>query len=379
MSKRFLGFALFGGAALVGCSLLSSLDGYSGGVVDGGPDDQVDSQKPDDRDATAAPDVDAGPQGCVHARPPPRPSPSAGDAGGDAGSDVIVGALESYTFASSASATAPSTRGYDLDGLCTCPDKRACVLPGVASDCDVDGGIDNAGGKLLLEAFALLGGSAAIGGSDGDNGLLVRLRNYNGLQNDDAVEVALFDTLGAEVRQGSNPGKLKKDGTDRWTVDSRSLLGGAAYLPVVVDTRAYVSGGVLVAELRSTFRVGLVAFPVSHGYLTAKLTRTAIGYTFTEGSISVRMNAKAFLTALEIVKTPTGYLCGNDVIYGSVRDRICKVRDLPTDPSVDGRESACDAFSLIMEFTAMPAVLGDVIVPTPGPRPCGESWEASCP
>lgn len=378
MSKRILGLALFG-VGLVGCSLLSSLDGYSGGTVaDAGRSEPVDSALPPGPDPDAATSADADATlGCVHARPPARPGPQPGPVV-DGGNDTIVGALASYTFASTTSPGNPSTRGYDLDGLCTCPERRACSLAGTASDCDVAGGIDNAGGKLLHEALTLLGGEAS-GASDGDNGLLVRVRNYNGLADDDAVEVALFDTMGAEVRQGSNPGKLKNDGTDRWTVDSRALLGGTPYLPVVVDTRAYVSGGKVVAELRSTFRVGFVSFPVSHGYLTATLTRTATGYTFTEGSISVRVNARAFLTALEGVATTTGHLCGNDLIYLSVRDRICKARDLPTDPSVDGRETPCDAFSLIMEFSARPAQLGNVIVPPTAPRPCGDSWEASCP
>jgi len=377
MAKRFFGFVLFG-AALVGCSLLSSLDGYSGGAVpDGGGGPNVADGAPPPAPDAATPEDATADAGCAHTRPPPRPAAQPGPTQ-DAGADTIVAALASYTFASSSGSGLPSTRGYDLDGLCTCPERRACALSAAASDCDGPGGVDNAGGKLLHEALTLLGGESS-GVSDGDSGLLVRIRNYNGLPNDDAVEVALFDTMGAEVRQGSNPGKLKNDGTDRWTVDTRSLLGGTPYLPVVVDTRAYVSGGSVVAELRSTFRVGLVSFPVSLGYLTAKLTRTAAGYTFTEGSISVRVNAGAFLTALEGVRTTTGFMCGNDLIYLSVRDRICKVRDLPTDPSVDGRESPCDAFSLIMEFTAAPAQLGNVVVPPPAARPCGDTWEAKCP
>ncbi len=373
-----LGAALFA----VGCSLLNPLDGYTGG-----PAETDASIVGPVADATSS--VDTGVEasstdaGCANARPPGRPQPSAS---ADGGSTTIVAALATFDLADKNDVKQPSRAGYDLDMLCTCPGQRACVPKGNAGICDLPSGVDNAGGDWLLGLSNAVGNGGIGGGLlTGADGLLLRIRNYNEEPDDDQVEVSFFDTFGFEGVQadaGAGAGPLKRDGTDRWTVDAKSLIGGTPYLPVAVDTRAYVRGGVVVAEVKFPVRLGAFTFPIAAGYMTAKLVKKPIGYAMVDGIFSVRLNASDFLTSFENVPSGLpgpGFVCGSDPYYASIRDTLCRVLDLPTDPNSDGRETACDAVSLVLNFTSDPAVLGDVVSRPPRARPCGDAWVGKCP
>lgn len=381
MSRRGLVFGSVVVALGVGCSLLNPLDGYSGGQVDATvPSSTVTPPSFD----SAVPEASPGDAGCVSARPPARP-PATGSQ--DGGSTTIVAALATFELADQADPKIANRRGYDLDLVCTCPGPRACAPKGSAAVCDFPNGVDNSGGAWLLGLASLQPGTLIGEGiSDGRSGLLVRVRNYNDLPDDEDVEVALFDTLGTEGTQpdAGSPSPLKRDGTDRWTVDSRSLLGGVPYLPVAVDTRAYVRGGVVVAEIRFPFRVGNFQFTISAGYLTASLVKRSGGYGLANGILAGRLNVSQFLTAFETISSPApapgpGFLCGSDPFYLGVRDSLCRVLDLPTDPNTDGRDAPCDAVSLLVGFAADPAVLGNVVQAPSSPRPCGNDWVGKCP
>ena len=121
---------IWAGCAVYGVDLLVA--GTDGG---GGPDTGTDG--------------DAGPLGCAHAVPPSRPS--ADDPGG-ADTDIVA-AVTLVDFGLDAGAS----RSFDLDDMCTCPDKESCKpQSGAPKHCDDDAGRDNAGGPLLAKFAALV-------------------------------------------------------------------------------------------------------------------------------------------------------------------------------------------------------------------------------
>ncbi len=361
-----------------GCSLLNSLDGYAG-------------SKPE---ATAQPPAaEAGTQedaGCTSARPPLRPAPTGHL---DGGSLSFVAAFSKFSFGDAMDGGSLTAKGYDLDNLCSCPGARACDPKGRSSVCDLANGIDNSAGSLFLEITSLLGAgnspdpakSANIDSNvrAGNVGLLLRVRKYNGEPDDDEVECALLNTMGIESPDGgtSHPAPLA-DGNDKWTVDSDSFASGTPGLAIGADTRAYVRGGILVAELKSTLRVGNLTFPVTSGIVTATVAKRGRGYALEDGVLAFRMNVKNLLTSLEgiPISSPAfpGFLCGTDPTYAQIRKKFCEAQDLPSDRAVDGHEDPCDALSLVIGFRADPAIAGKEVVRPKSNRPCGDSWMGTC-
>lgn len=365
------------------CSLLNPLEGYSGGEApDAGIETTVDarSETPD------APTAEAS-VACVSARPPAR-----GDGSATGGSTTIVNALSTYEFSEADDPARPFSKGLDLDRTCTCPGPRSCKpANGSTAVCDFANGVDNAAGDYFLSLLSVLGKTATITAKiqAGDYGLVLRIRNYNDLPNDDDVEVAVFNSFGLDRSppSGSDAGLPqnavpKFDGTDRWTVDAKSLLGGTPYLPTVVDTRGYVRDGMVVANVSNAIRIGPYTVPIVGGVLIAKLVKSGDSYAITEGTVSGRSNARELLTALESVPNPldrSKFLCGDDAVYKNLRDRFCKGLDLMTDETLDGRDAPCDAASFSIRFTSSPASLGTVVDNGPPKKPCGDSWVATCP
>ena len=238
-------------ASIEACSLLNPLEGYSGGVLTEAGVEGTDATLPERADAAGGVDSSTS---CVGARAPTR-----GDGSATGGTTTIVSALSSYEFSEADDPSRPFSKGLDLDHTCTCPGPRSCKpANGTTGVCDFANGVDNAAGDYFLSLLSVLGRQATITAKiqNGDYGLVLRVRNYNELPNDDDVELAVFNSFGLDrtPETGSDAGLPanavpKFDGTDRWTVDSKSLLGGTAYLPNVVDTRAYVRDGVVVAQV----------------------------------------------------------------------------------------------------------------------------------
>ncbi len=371
---------------IAGCSLLNPLDGFAGGTDDAG------SFEPDDASNVVAPDgaPDTG-EPCKSARPPARPAPTVGS---DGGSTTIVLAVSSFEFGDPTDPLNPNSRGYDLDRLCTCPPscaenktcivsegrsaRRACVPDGKTS-CDYPNGVDNSGGQFWLSISRALGPQLSIASrlKTGEDGLIIRIRNYNDMPDDDAVEVGIFDTFGVEGAQpdaGPLP-PLKQDGSDRWTIDPASMIGRGR-----LDTFAYVRGGQLVATIATTFRIGQLVFPVSDGILTGRLVKGAGGYVLEDGVLSARLFADELLKSLEVIPSPNGnFLCGaREPTFLSLKDSICSARDLPTDPSLDGLETPCTGVSLAVAFRANAATIGRNVAAGDGVHPCGADWKPSC-
>jgi len=382
-SSRVALVVALGVAAVSACSLLNPLDDYSAGDADAAAPDAPAPPSPDGATSDATSDAAAG--ACT-----PRKAPERADGGSSGGTLTIVNALDSFEFSDPSDTNKANRTGLDLDGVCTCPGLRACRPLGGAGICDFPEGVDNAAGEFFLSLFSVIGRDASLTTRlrAGVYGLVVRLRGYNGLPDDDEVEVAIFNSFGLDVApdaglpDGAAPAP-RFDGTDKWTVDSKSLLGGAAYVPNIVDARAYVRNGVVVGKVNNSIRIGPYIVPIVGGILTARLKKMGDSFGVDEGIVSGRSNARELLTALESVPNPidkSTYLCGNDnLVFTNLRDNFCKNLDVPTDPSLDGRESPCDAASFSVRFTSSPAVLGRVVDSGPPRKPCGESWVATCP
>ena len=375
VERRTRDFLLLGTFTLGACTLLNPLEGYSSGnpaVADASV--RFDGEVPEASFDSA---VEAGSEACVGAVPPAPPP-----RGGVEGSREIQLAFSSFDFSDVSGPSDPNTRGYNLDGYCTvsaaggsCRAKRATVQ-------DFAQGVDNSAGGFLLSLTTLI---RSVPETEkiraGQRGQLMRIRNYNELDDDDSVEVGIYNTGGFEAADGG-PTAPKRDGTDVWSVDSRSVLGGASYDPVVADIKAYVRGGVLVAKL-SNYDIRLASYvvPVASGVLSARITKTSTGrFALEDGIFSGRINAQELLTKLDTLRNPiTGtFLCGTDSVFTGLRDQFCQsVLDIPTDPAAS-KDAPCDAASFAIRYTAVEAKLGRIVTLPPAERGCGSTWVGRC-
>ncbi|CAN5918790.1 hypothetical protein BH11MYX4_BH11MYX4_04230 [soil metagenome] len=355
MSKRALGWAAVVAASIVaiaaGCSLVTSYDGFA-------PDGPVCGK-----------------------RVPDRPSAAKGAQGGE-----IVGAMSELRFIP---AQDGAPLGFDLDKLCTCPGKRACTNASAADQqCDVPNtGIDNAGGLILSVLFpaqlnAQLQGSLRAG----VNGLVVRVLGWDGTPDDADVKVSLYNVVG--LKGSDDGGALARfDGNDELIVDDSSLLTTADLGSKYFDTSAYVAGGVLVAAFDFDFRLAVpnlidaaappsaVEVPLRTARLVGKIERVgAAGLRMGDAQLVGRLPADRIFTQLSRIG-----LCQNSPDFAKIKGSTCASLDLPTSPSQDGRNVACDALSFAIGLKISPARLGGHAASAPAAGPCGEEAPQRCP
>jgi hypothetical protein len=339
-----------------------------------------------DRDADAGPPL---------ARWPGRPATE------DGTQDIeLVAAFRTIAFEAS-DASAPL--GYDLDGVVTCPGPGSCKAPN-KDPCDDALGRDNAGGQLIAQLSAFTNEFSAsqvnrrIG--EGQYGAVMRVRGYNGGQNDAKVSVAFYVSTGTTnptPDAGGDAGRPPPPvwaGSDRWDVDSNTLLGGASLVgtdcdarpndcvPRNVDTNAYVSGGVLVAALDVPLQFGSasrLSLDLTGAVVVARLTPAGSSYRL-DGQVVGRWSTQKLLTSLASANDPFSKdpLCGANPTYQNIKALICQAADIPGDPTKDGKGETCDALSVALAFTAEAAKMGKVQgrgTPTPG---CDAGYSDSC-
>jgi hypothetical protein len=352
------------------CTLLNPLGEYErGSARDGGGADVLDGAG------------DAAVEACARTRWPVRPTV-------DDGTDNVefVDALVSFSAEPDPDA-GDVVQGYDLDGVCTCPEPESCTpRANAAPHCDGPGGIDNAGGELLTTIAQLVDKKADTNSRlrSGDYGLLFRVRGYNGGANDREVELAVFLSNGTDgIQDGGVPPAPKYDGADRWTVDPKSLAGGTAppYVPISVDPHAYVADHVIVATVDFPLRLGRMTVELVGSVVTGTLTKDAIGYRVNDGVIAGRSPARTFLTNLAAIDdpfVPGGHLCGASVTYQDVKTKVCASADIFSDLKQDNTSAPCDALAVSAHFTASAAQLGSVFAPPPPTTPCGPQWVDDC-
>ncbi len=327
--------------AIVACSVLTSFDGIEPHPAQVSAPDA----EPDVRDVPEA--------GCALARWPGPPFGAV--AGGDVGE--LTSAITRLRILD-AVATGRQ-EGFDLDGLCTCPDRTACAGPEPGKPCD-DAGVDNAAENLfrllLSQGVALDDTGLRTGIEAGQYGIVMQLSGYNGLPDDADVTLKVFNAVGVN----GDGGVPREDGQDQWTFDSDSLIDGM--FPAYFSTRAYVAGGVLVADLvrlvvRARLPTGkgawsLLELEVRSAHIVAHVgARAGAGVSLERGHIAGRMTLPSLLA-----QGQRSGACRDSGVYSVVKPIICAARDLPLDPAKDGRDVPCDALSMGMGFDAVPAV-----------------------
>jgi hypothetical protein len=381
-------------AGVAACSIYGA-DLLLPAPADGGSDDATS----DVADTDAGGDADT----CGHARWPDRP---AADDPSSTQEVEVIAALATLDIGAEKDGGRPPN-GFDLDGVCTCPGPESCTnAAATKAHCDNSGGGDNAGGTLL-SGLAQFGSFDSLALNDrlhkGLFGLIVAIRGWNGQPNDRSVTVALYVSNGLSGIEDGGVGPAKGDGTDRWTVDPSTLLGGKATVgldcdrdnaqcaPAFFDSNAYVAGGQLVGSLDFPIVIGglanngVIVLDLTGSVVTARLVKVAAGWSLDDGVLAGRWGSAKLLTSLAALADPLApgsYLCGADETYVALKRQICDLADITVDPKRDNTNVACDALSMTVAFTATPAHLGEVYDKGPFPVGCadgGAPYHDQCP
>jgi hypothetical protein len=326
---------------------------------------------------------DSSTQLCPHASPPDKPKVT--NAGGELD---LVFAIRHLSFGFSAP-DGPSSIGYDIDRTCTCQgEHQSCLLPSWApgEHCDGPEGRDNATGAFFQE----LNKVAPSFGEDawnkdlerGRSTVLIRVQSYNGLADDDQVEMSWYMAAKFWATNENPDGGVaapRWDGTDAWPVRDVSLVpqpeadGGVSYdvdRPLQRDTKAYVSGGVLVGMIPQ----GMVQVDPSmimvftDPFLTAKLVDKGGSWELQDGLVAGVWRLDDIFAQLGFLAIASVPMCVGSPFYGSLKEKICRNADIyhargtPTTP--------CDGLSIGMSFSGEAARLGEVLVVGGDPKLC---------
>lgn len=336
--------------------------------------------------------------GCPHLRWPERPSaddPSSGDI-------TIYEALRTLDFGSRDDGGAPPLLGFDLDAVCTCqgmpPAGESCKPVGdaAAAHCDLEAGVDNAGLSLVRQFSAFPGFFQQSYLNDriaaGFYGAVVRIAKYNGKPNDTQVEVAFFPSNGTKGIEQGFPTIPNWNGADNWTLDPTALLGGvipdggdpgAKY----VDQSAYVRDGVLVANLGFPISIGASAndntltIDLVGAVVTAKLVNANGVWRADDGTIAGRWPTNKMLTSLQVLHDPFDpmqRLCGTNLTYQLIKNKICAAADIASNVLEDGKNAPCGALTVGIAFNATAAQINGTYPRNDAGIPCGAQWEDSC-
>jgi hypothetical protein len=339
----------------------------------------------DERDAGAA--GDAGNAACPKVHPPPPPP---ADDPSDAGDQSFVVALHTLDFGLSLEAGAPSTLGYDLDGISTCcADAGESCKGAVAAaplHCDDPAGRDDSAAHLLRSLASLNSQFNDMSVSQrlqqGSYSVLLQVLHYNGQPNDTQVTAALYAADGVEGPADAGPPVAKWDGTDVWTIDSAFVVTPDASPPVPThfDGNAYVAGGTLVVHVDFPISVGSadtgdLTLTLTSGLITGTVMPAGAGtYHVTLGQIAGRWNNSQLLSAIQSLSIPpqigSGHICRGTPEYAFVKQEVCQYSDIVTNPSNDNTGATCDALSIGFGFTADPAEIGDVVPSVTNPDFC---------
>ena len=315
---------------------------------------------------TGAPE--AGP-GCTALGLPDRPAPSGA---GDAGPEAVHMAVKLFDFGIEQT-TQPS--GFNLDRACsptvatsTCAtkiDEQTFAKYGKDHD---DKGLDNAG-------FGLLGYLAYLGSAfspkeinnrlqAGEFGVVLRLANWNGTNDDDDVIVELFPAIGVwNVPDGG--GAPTSGGTptflpgDQWMRDRR--FQNVVDASRIKSANAWVTGGRLVASFQSVTLPVTVPddkkpfdIVIQEGFLSGMLVVDGTSWRIEGGVIGGRWRTADMLAQARTiyVKDTVGLqnavLCEPGLasqVYAAVKKEVCDARDIRGTSRDDGKSLPCDAFS----------------------------------
>lgn len=273
--------------------------------------------------------------------------------------------------------------GYDLDDRCSQPlppteDGGApvwdieCEPPSDSASPETDGmeGIDNSFGHnfpLLLFAFVPnVQESLETEQLAGRGLVLLRVRGWNGEDDDPRVEVVVSTAVRTDPAEGDVP---QWDGTDVFIPSVEDFVGGDPTRPATFNDNAYVSGRTLVVALpdRSelvwagdglTFSLVLTD-PVITGRISDDASRLE------DVTVFGRWPRLDLLEAFEGL----GFCAGseNRMTLERLLDNAADVRQ---DSTTAGPGVDCDAVSVAIRMTGYGGVWGDLAAPSPPPSPC---------
>ncbi len=353
--ERFVAVGLFAGAvsvAVPACTLVSNLDAL---------DSETDVVDAGGSDGSAEASI------CKHAQPPG--PPASGDPGG-------TGEFYFATRAIDFGDTSAGLTGFDLDGSCTCMgEKPTCVEP--KPHCDAENGIDNAGSNIFTLLRAALAGVGSANfttaAEQGKWSTLLHLTGYNGAADDPVVSV---EWMVADVINGGAPPAW--DGSDHWTITNETFDGATESLQYS-DTKAYVSGGVLVAHFPKALMMlpggtGKFKFRLVEVVISAKIDTKSGKPTLSEGVLAGRWTVTA---AFETVSTYRDFggkaVCTDSSGFAFGKSQVCDSADISSSSSKPAG-AACDAFSIGARFNSVAVVApGDPVAPEPIPPGCDPS------
>jgi hypothetical protein len=278
--------------------------------------------------------------------------------------------------------------GYDLDNHCG---DRRCRNPLDQNPQDRAGvdGIDDALGRMIANIKKTFDteivSSAQVNQQTNDGQIppvaLFRIRNYDGLQDDNHVDVDWYAPvlLGATAEAGIPDGGTapKWDGNDVWPIEPTTFeqppsadgkMPGHGMVPRT-SIEAYVSSYHLVAKFPDgiPFRFWLFGAPLYSPVVTASIFPNTITKKFElrDGLITGRASMRDVLSLIPVMTLalPTNAaLCTDSPLYPNISDFICTYPDLS---SSSNEGSDCDMMSASLGFDTAPAKIGEVIQVTP--------------
>ena len=317
--------------------------------------------------------------------------PTVVDAGADA-LDPIHMAVKLLDFGIDKAATPP---GFNLDHACspsvatsTCATKiDEATFDKYGKDKN-DQGLDNSGFGLLGYLSYLGTAFAPVSINDrlsaGEYGVVVRLANWNGTNEDDDVIVEVFPAIG--LWNHPDGGALTPGATPTFTSDDQ-WIRDRRFQNVVDASRiksasAWVTGGHLVASFQS------VTLPITvpddkkpldiiihEGYLDGVLVPDGTSWRIKDAVLGGRWRTSDMLGQVRTIyiKNTAGLinvvLCDPHLpfdVYGAVKKEVCDGRDLRSSSLDDGKNLPCDSFSTGLRVDtyaiAVPGAFGDLPV-----------------
>ena len=338
--------------------------------------------------ALVRPAVDAGPA-CELLHPPPRPDLA--DDGASVGERVW--ALKDVVLNQDGERW--RTIGYDLDGLCSVAPTPAveCVPPARGADPETDGesGIDNAFGHwlypLVQVTLPTLEADARASEELGVGAILVVLDGWNGEPNDSRVEATLLvgvtGTTGESdgtrpdvveagsqitVSDGSAAPPPAWDGNDWFWVRSDGYSETDPTQPVLFDDNAYVSEGLLVAQLPA--RVDIL-FQATEQAVLVRLTESIAVARLVDGGARIEAMVAGRWPVVDILETAERVgICEGTGEYRLISDQLDRIADIRAIAGTGGEGVPCNALSLGATFTGYAAHLGGALAAPPVPNAC---------
>jgi hypothetical protein len=291
------------------------------------------------------------------------------DAGGDNGFIMVINALAVLKDLDGG----PPNFGYDLDCVSTTGvNNSSCAVPpkAVSNIGDKSNGIDNNGAGALgqIAALGTVIRDSTFNASiqNGESTIMFRLYDYNAADDDTNVTFGVLGAPGTKLDAGQHPPPNLVDGGDRWLVDVNDVIPTTFYGPKLKASRAYVSKRKLVAIFDSQFTIAL---PTPYGRVrvtldSAVVTGTLVAapddtMTIVNGLVVGRWRTSSvFDTVGNLNVMPFGLLCPN---VHSIADSICGYVDIASNKLDDGKNKPCDALSVALQFTTVPALLATTV------------------